>query len=165
MTAVDSLSGGSSVRVSGAALAGGPALVLGPGRRLETLVRRADDTGGSAFQGHLRQTYPLAAGQAADVAGAELTPRPELYTSQWGIPAFFGGAPYGPPYELANRTAEWMLSAETLRLFRPVDEQSRMAQRVHPRGPSLHSAGTFLNALYGTGASPRYLGVALDADA
>ncbi|HEV2122795.1 MAG TPA: hypothetical protein VGW38_08480 [Chloroflexota bacterium] len=40
-----------------------------------------------------------------------------------------------------------------------------MAQRVHPRGPSLHSAGTFLNALYGVGPVPQYVGVAFGADA
>lgn len=164
MVAIDSRSGGTSVHVSGAALAGGPALVLGPGRRLETLVRGVGGTGGNAFRGLLHQAHAVP-GQTAEAAGAELAPRLELYPAQWGIPAYFGAAPYGPPYELTNRTTEWLLSAEALRLFRPVDEQSRMAQRVHPRGPSLHSAGTFLNALYGVGPVPQYVGVALDADA
>ncbi|HEV2122794.1 MAG TPA: hypothetical protein VGW38_08475 [Chloroflexota bacterium] len=92
MVAIDSLSGRTSVRVSGAALAGGPALVLGPGRRLETLVRGVGGTGGNAFRGLLRQAHAVA-GQTAEASGAELASGLEMYPAQWGIPAYFGSAP------------------------------------------------------------------------
>jgi hypothetical protein len=161
MVAVDGATG-APVRVSGAALAGGPLLVLSPQRRLDDVARAA--AGGGTFAGLVRRSAAANASAAppSQFEALALAPRPEQLPARWGIPSFYGGAAFGPPYELPERTAEWTLSAETVFAFQPVDRQARMAQRVHPRGPALQSPGTFLAALYGMAPTPRHLGVGLD---
>ena len=132
-------------------------LALLPHRRLDDVVRGA---AGGGFQGLLRRTATAAS--AEPVQSESLAPRPELLPARWGIPTFYSGAPFGPPYELPERTAEWTLSAETSFTFQPVDRQALMAQRVHPRGPALQSPGTFLASLYGMAPVPRHVGVGID---
>ena len=90
-------------------------------------------------------------------------PREALLPSRWGIPAFYGGAAFGPPYDVLNRTAEWELSAETSVAFFQTDRQARMAQRVHPRGPALQTASALFSALYDLAPTPPHLGVGVDA--
>ena len=155
MVAVDP--SGAPVRISGAALAGGPLLVLSPGRRLQDMARVSE---GQGFPAAFRRAAPLAAAGAASEA---LAAAAEQLPARWGIPTFFGGAAYGPPYELENRTAEWALSTVAREAFGVLDRQARMAQRVHPRGPVLTVGPTFLAALYNVAPTPLYLGVALDA--
>ena len=158
MVAVDA--SGAPVRISGAALAGGPLLVLSPGRRLQDLARVNAGQGGGAFPAAFQRAAALAAPGAANEALATV---PEQLPARWGVPTFYGGSPYGPPYELENRTAEWALSTMAREAFGPLDRQARMAQRVHPRGPVLTEGPTFLAALYNVTPTPPYLGVALDA--
>ena len=160
MVAIDT-STGAPVRVSGAALAGGPALVLSRAPRVDQTVQGAAGGGFSRLlrRGAMTTATPAAATGAELVQGTRSEPLP----ARWGVPAFFAGAPYGPPYELLNRTAEWALSAETSQPFTPVDRQARMAHRVHPKGPSLQSAGTFLAALYGATPVPLMVGGSVDA--
>ena len=158
MVAVDLT--GAPVRISGAALAGGPLLVLSPGRRLQDVARVNAGREGSFPAEFRRAAAPLGTTSAASEALAVV---PEQLPVRWGIPTFFAGAPYGPPYELENRTAEWALSTMAKEAFGPLDRQARMAQRVHPRGPVLTEGPSFLAALYNTTPTPPYLGVALDA--
>jgi hypothetical protein len=158
MVAVDP--SGAPVRISGAALAGGPLLVLAPGRRLQDVARVNAGQGGAFPAAFRRAAAPLA---AAVAAGEALATVPEALPARWGIPTFFGGAPYGPPYELENRTAEWALSTVAREAYAPLDRQARMAQRVHPRGPVLTEGRSFLAALYGVVPTPPFIGVALDA--
>jgi hypothetical protein len=158
LVAVDA--SGAPVRISGAALAGGPLLVLSPGRRLQDVARLNAGQGGAFPAAFQRAAAPLAAPGAASEA---LSTVPEQPPARWGIPTFYGGAPYGPPYELENRTAEWALSTVAREAFGPLDRQARLAQRVHPRGPVLTEGPTFLAALYNVAPTPPYLGVALDA--
>ena len=159
MVAVDP--SGAPVRISGAALAGGPLLVLSPGRRLQDVARVSAGQGGSFPAAFRRAAAPLAVAQSPSEALATV---PEQLPARWGIPSFFGGAPYGPPYELENRTAEWALSTMAREAFGPLDRQARMAQRVHPRGPALTEGPTFLAALYNVTPGPPHLGVAIDAN-
>jgi hypothetical protein len=162
MISVESAAG-TPIYVSGAALAGGPVLGLSAGRRLDDIAR-ASAAGVGGFPSWFHRA--AAAGGARSAQGpqkVELAVQREVLPAQWGRPAFYGDALNGPPYELENRTAEWTLSAETLASFRPVNTQSRMALRVHPRGPALQTAGSFLATLYGTTPTPRHLGVGLDA--
>jgi hypothetical protein len=161
MVAVDTTTG-TPVRVSGAALAGGPALTIGTGRRLDWRVWGAGGESGGEFSDMLRRA-PASPGRLP--GAGELAARSDVMPAQWGIPAFFGGAAFGPPYELPNRTVEWLLSVDVLHAFRPVDEQSRRVQRVHPRGPALRSMGEFLSVLFGAGLPSRQVGVTFDADA
>ncbi len=161
MVSVESASG-TSVHVSGAAMAGGPILGISAGRRLQD-VARVGSAGASGFPGWFRRAAAAGAAPAQAVRSTEIAAPREVLPAQWGIPSFYGAALNGPPYELDNRMAEWTLSAETLAGFHPINEQSRMALRVHPRGPALQTAGSFLAALYGTTPTPRHLGVGLDA--
>lgn len=151
---------GTPVRISGAALAGGPLLVLSPARRLQDLARASAGTGRS-FPAEFRQAIGSAG--AAQPTGEALALRPEALPVRWGIPAFFGGAPFGPPYELENRTTEWALSRVAREAYGPSDRQARMAQRVHPKGPALTDGRAFFAALYETAPAPPSLGVGLDA--
>ena len=159
MVAVDR-STGISVGVSGAALAGGPLLII-PGRRLQDIARVAGPTGPGGFPAYFNRQRAVAS--AGDPPAAALAQRDDLLPSRWGIPSYYGGAAYGPPYELANRVSEWSLSAETAFAFAPVDRQARMAQRVHPRGPAQHTGGALLAALYGTSPTPPHLGIGVDS--
>lgn len=157
MVAIDTNTG-SAVRVGGAALASGPALSIPPNRRSPDAVRGV--AGGLFPDGgsnRSRQIDP----QTAPYAGVELATR-EVLPATWAAPAYFVGAPYGPPYELPNRMAEWELSADTLRYFKPTNRSSKMALRVHPRGPELVTPGAFLSNLYGLTPAPAYVGVGLD---
>jgi hypothetical protein len=158
MVAVDAA--GTPVRISGAALAGGPLLVLTPGRRLQDVARVSAGAEGAFPAAFRRAVGPLGAAASANEA---LALQPETLPVRWGIPAFFGGAPYGPPYELENRTAEWALSAVAKEAFFPLDRQAKMGLRVHPRGPMLSDGAAFFSALYNTAPAPQYLGVGLDA--
>ena len=178
MVAVDAA--GTPVRVSGAALAGGPLLVLSPGRRLQDVARVSAGREGTFPAAFRRAAAPLAAAAHANEALATV---PESLPVRWGIPSFFGGAPYGPPYELENRTAEWALSAVARETYFPLDRQARMAlayasraagmsggagatserHSVHPRGPSLTDGTSFFAALYNTTPTPPSLGVGVDA--
>ncbi|HET6315394.1 MAG TPA: hypothetical protein VFG86_02970, partial [Chloroflexota bacterium] len=65
-------------------------------------------------------------------------------------------------YELPDETMAWELSAETARAFRQTDRASRMALRVHPRGPQLQTAGTLFSELYGLTPAPLFQGVGVD---
>ena len=158
MVAVDAA--GTPVRISGAALAGGPLVVLSPGRRLQDVARVSAGREGSFPAAFRRAAEPLGALATANEALANV---PEALPVQWGIPSFFGGAPYGPPYELESRTAEWALSAVTREAYFPLDRQARMAQRVHPRGPGLTDGPSFFAALYNTTPTPPSLGLGVDA--
>ena len=150
MVAVDAA--GTPVRISGAALAGGPLLVLSSGRRLQDVARATAGTEGSFPAAFRRAVAPL----GAVASGSEaLALQPETLPVRWGIPAFFGGAPYGPPYELENRTAEWALSAVAKEAYFPLDRQAKMGLRVHPRGPMLSDGASFFSALYNTACRPR----------
>lgn len=154
VVAVDTNSG-LTVRVGGAALASGPALGVRPARAEGAL-------GGLAFPRPGSQR-PLPVDPWSPVqTPAQPVPAREVLPAAWAVPAYFSGAPFGPPYELPNRTAEWELSAETQRSFAPYNRASRMATRVHQNGPELQSPGVFLSALYGATPEPRYLGVGLD---
>ena len=159
MVAVDAT--GTPVRISGAALAGGPLLVLSPGRRLQELARLGEGQGGTFPAALRRVAAPV--GAVSGIGGEALAVVPEALPARWGIPVFFGGAPYGPPYELENRTAEWALSTTVREAFGPLGRQAGMAQRVHPRGPVLTDGPTFLAALYNAAPTPPYLGVGVDA--
>ena len=158
MVAVDS--SGTQVRISGAALAGGPLLVLSPGRRLQDVARIAGGIDGSFPAAFRRAASPLA---ATGAIGEALVPVPEQLPARWGIPTFYSGAPFGPPYELENRTAEWALSLTAREAYGALDRQARIAQRVHPRGPALTDGTSFFAALYNVNPTPPYLGVGLDA--
>ena len=159
MVSVDT-STGRSVGVSGAALAGGPALLLSPGRRLLD-VARVSGLGGGAFPSLLRRAAPAA--PPAEISSELPAVREDVLPSRWGIPAFYGGAAFGPPYELMNRTAEWELSAETAQSYFQTNRQARMAQRVHPRGPALQTARSLFSTLYDLSPTPPHLGVGVDA--
>ncbi|HXI16071.1 MAG TPA: hypothetical protein VNM48_06855 [Chloroflexota bacterium] len=159
MVAVDR-STGLSYGVSGAALAGGPLLII-PGRRLQDIAHVAGSANPGGFPAYFNRQRTVVS--APDTQAAALAQRDDLLPSQWGIPSYFGGAAYGPPYELANRISEWSLSAEATFAFAPVDRQARIAQRVHPRGPALHTGGAFLAALYGTSPTPPHLGIGVDS--
>jgi hypothetical protein len=156
MVAIDAA--GTPVRVSGAALAGGPLLASAARRRLQDLARVAP-LSGDKFPAAFRRAVE---GAAPHSEGAALATQTDALPVRWGIPSFFDGAPFGPPYEMENRAAEWLLSAEAGQTFFAPDRQARMAQRVHPRGPALQTGGTFLAALYGIAPAPRSLGVGVD---
>ena len=159
MVSVDS--SGAPVRISGAALAGGPLVVLSPARRLQDVARAAAGQG-SSFPAAFQRASG-AVGEAGATEALAVLPEPATLPARWGIPAFFGGAPLGPPYELENRIAEWTLSTTARELFGPLDRQTRMAQRVHPRGPVLTDGPSFLAALYNVAPTPPNLGVGVDA--
>ena len=153
---------GTPIRVGGAALLSGPALVIRPNRQ-DDVVRGVADAG---FAG-LGARRPLAPDQlrpATPPPAAQFSaPQRELLQATWGVPTYFDGAPFGPPYELPERTAEWELSITTRRQFQGQDRTAKMASKVHPRGPELQTAGTFLSSLYGVTPTPDYLGLGLDA--
>jgi len=157
MVAVDAA--GSPRRISGAALAGGPLLAIAAGRRPSDppRVTGAAPGGFSGAFAALRAAPALVAAPP-DALATQL----EALPARWGIPSFFSGAPFGPPYELENRAAEWLLSSETGQSFFPTDRQARMALRTHPRGPSLETGPQFLAALYDAAPTPRSLGVGVD---
>ncbi|MGI8424212.1 MAG: hypothetical protein ACR2NO_08920 [Chloroflexota bacterium] len=159
MVAIDAM--GAPVRVSGAALAGGPLVALSPGRRLQDLAR-VDQGGRGSFPSAFGRASGAAPLSAASRTAGPLALQPETLPVRWGIPSFFAGATFGPPYEMENRTAEWALSAQAMQTYSPLDRQARMAQRVHPRGPALQTGAPFLAALYGTTPAPPSLGVGVD---
>jgi hypothetical protein len=101
-------------------------------------------------------TTGTAAGSASRVAQRDALP------AVWGSLGYTSGALYGPPYELPSETMQWQLSSDTVREFRQADRGARLAQKVHPRGPMLQTAGAFVSALYGVTPTPLYLGVGLD---
>ncbi|HEU5316725.1 MAG TPA: hypothetical protein VFX49_11485 [Chloroflexota bacterium] len=156
MVAVDA--GGTPVRVSGAALAGGPLLAIASRRQISP--SRASGAAAGSFPAAIRGAVNALSHPAS---GSELAAQDDALPVRWGIPTFFAGAPFGPPYELENRAAEWLLGADTGLTFFGSDRQARMALRVHPRGPALQTGGTFLAALYGAAPAPRSLGVGVDA--
>ena len=157
MVAIDPT--GTPVRVSGAALAGGPLLSIVANRRLADAARVSGAASGG-FPAYFRGTGNVAA--TGPGAPGALAPIQDNLPVRWGIPTFFAGAPFGPPYELENRAAEWLLSTDTAQSFFSLDRQARMAQRVHPRGPALQTGGTFLSALFGSSPTQRSLGVGVD---
>jgi hypothetical protein len=157
MVAVDAA--GVPVRVSGAALAGGPLLAIAATRRQPSAGR----VSGAAAGGFPATFRGAVDAMARASQSAELAQQSESLPVRWGVPTFFEGAPFGPPYELENRAAEWLLSAETGHTFFASDRQARMALRVHPRGPALQTGGTYHSALYGLAPAPRSLGVGVDA--
>ena len=157
MVAVDAA--GYPVRISGAALAGGPLLAIAAGRRTSDSPRvNGTAPGGFSAAFAALRAAPL----AATTPGDALSTQPESLPARWGIPSFFSGAPFGPPYELENRAAEWLLSADTGQSFFPTDRQARMAWRTHPRGPSLQTGPQLLAALYDAAPTPASLGIGVD---
>ena len=159
MVAIDTNTG-TPIRIGGAALASGPALTILTDRR--NLV--VGPVGGGGFPGiGLRRQQAPEAPQQAQPTPQFPVPQREVLPATWGVPAYFANAPFGPPYELPARTAEWELSAEAKKLFKDTDKSARMSNRVHPRGTDLKTSGVFLSALYGTVPAPNYLGVGLDA--
>lgn len=157
MVAVDAA--GVPVRISGAALAGGPLLAIAASRRGSD-APRVSAAGGGAFPAAFRRAAEAAL-PALHAAGS-LATQAETLPARWGIPSYFGDAPFGPPYELENRAAEWLLSSDAADAFTPSNRQARMVQSVHPRGPALQTGGAFFAALYGTAPMPRSLGIGVD---
>lgn len=179
MVAIDTRTG-ASVLVGGAALLSGPALVIGAARRQDESVRRApgvrfpDGAGRRPVNPSARPDRTAAATgpspDAPEVGTLEALDtqlpglqRQEVLPARWGVPAYFSNAPFGPPYELMPRTAEWTLSAQTAAEFRGSDRAGRMALAAHPRGSSSVSSGAFLSQIYGQTPTPQYAGLSFDA--
>ena len=139
----------------------GPALVIRPIRQ-DDVVRGVADAGFAGL-GARRPLAPDPLRPAPPLAAQAPAPQREVLQATWGVPAYFTGAPFGPPYALPERTAEWELSITTRRQFQGPERTAKMASKVHPRGPELQTAGTFLSSLYGITPTPDYLGLGLDA--
>lgn len=161
MVAVDTATG-APVAVSGAALAGGPLLALSPGRRLQDLARLGPNAS-SLFPSLFRARAAVQPAYTPAVLASERR-QPETLPARWGVPAFYDGAAGGPPYELDNRAAEWLLGVQAAREFAPADRQARMVSRAHPRGPALRHPPALLAALFQTPATPPHLGTGIDWD-
>ncbi len=178
MVAIDTRSG-ATIPVGGAALLSGPALVIGAARRQDETVRRAPGVRFPDVAGRRQvvdaprpgrvSSSTAATADAQDVAPDDITlqlpglRRQEVLPARWGVPAYFSNAPYGPPYELMPRMAEWTLSAQTSAEFRGPDRAGRMALAAHPKGGETQSSGSFLSLLYGQTPIPQYAGLSFDA--
>jgi len=179
MVAIDTRTG-ATIPVGGAALLSGPALVIGQARRQDETVRRPtgvrapDATGRRQAAEAIRQDRLAAASAAtADAPDAASIDQIEsqlpglqrqpVLPARWGVPAYFAGAPFGPPYELTPRMAEWELSASTALAFRGSDRAGRMALAAQPRTERTLSSGQFLSQIYGQTPTPQYAGLSFDA--
>ena len=80
----------------------------------------------------------------------------------WGVAGNFAGALFGPPYDLPDATVEWQVRADTMRDFHQGNRAARMALRVHPNGPHLQTAGSFVSRLYDLTPTPDYVGIGVD---
>jgi hypothetical protein len=179
MVAIDTRTG-AAIPVGGAALLSGPALIIGQARRQDESVRRPasirapDVTGRRQATESIRQdslgAATAASADAPDAASlgqieSQLPglQRQPVLPARWGVPAFFASAPFGPPYELTPRMAEWELSASTARAFRGSDRAGRMVLAAQPRNDSTLSSGQFLSHIYGQTPTPQYAGLSFDA--
>ncbi len=179
MVAIDTRTG-ASIPVGGAALLSGPALVIGSARRQDDSVRRPagvrfPDAAGRRPSAEAVRPDRLSAASGAmadapDVATLEAFEdqlpglrRQPVLPARWGVPSFFAGAPFGPPYEVSPRMAEWELSAQTAAEFRGSDRAGRMALAAQPRNERILSSGQFLSLLYGQTPVPQYAGLSFDA--
>ena len=154
MVAIDTRTG-ATIPVGGAALMSGPALVIGSARRQDESNRRPS---------------ALATADAPDVSSLDQIDsqlpglqRQPVLPARWGVPAYFAGAPFGPPYELTPRMAEWELSASTAQAFRGSDRAGRMALAAQRRSEPTLSSGQFLSQIYGQTPTPQYAGLSFDA--
>lgn len=179
MVAIDTRTG-ATIPVGGAALLSGPALVIGSARRQDEAIRRPsavrlpDGLGRRPATEAVRPDRLAAASGAApdapDIASAEALEfqlpglkRQPVLPARWGVPAYFAGAPFGPPYELTPRMSEWELSARTAAEFRGSDRAGRMALAAQPRNEGTLSSGQFLSLIYGQTPDPQYAGLSFDA--
>ncbi len=165
MVAIDTATG-TPVRVVGAALVGGPVLSFVAGSPAERLRRIAALEGaGLAPRSTLRSpTVTAPPGPEPAQGTAELPDEGarQGVRATWAVPAFFAGAPYGPPYELPSETMGWMLSAGTQRAFKPVDRAARMAQQAHDQRSPSTGLGPLLASVYGIVPKPSFLALAVD---
>jgi hypothetical protein len=179
MVAIDTRTG-ATIPVGGAALISGPALVIGSARRQDetnrrTLEVRAPDAAGRrpTAEAVRRDRLSSASGATADAPDVSTIDQIEsqlpglqrqpVLPARWGVPAYFAGAPFGPPYELTPRMAEWELSASTAMAFRGSDRAGRMALAAQPRTERMLSSGQFLSQIYGQTPAPQYAGLSFDA--
>jgi hypothetical protein len=179
MVAIDTRTG-ASIPVGGAALLSGPALVIGSARRQDESVRRPgavrvpDGANRRPLSEPVRQDRltgaSAATADAPDVSSLDQIEsqlpglqRQPVMPARWGVPAYFAGAPFGPPYELTPRMAEWELSASTAHAFRASDRAGRMARASQPRTALSLSSGQFLSQIYGQTPTPQYAGLSFDA--
>lgn len=179
MVAIDTRTG-ATIPVGGAALMSGPALVIGSARRQDESVRRPaglrapDGAGRRPASEPVRQDRlsgtSAATADAPDVSALDQIEsqlpglqRQPVLPARWGVPAYFAGAPFGPPYELTPRMAEWELSASTAQAFRGSDRAGRMALAAQPRAERNLSSGQFLSQIYGQTPTPQYAGLSFDA--
>lgn len=179
MVAIDTRTG-ATIPVGGAALMSGPALVIGSARRQDESNRRpaglrAPDAAGRRLSTEAVRQDRLSGASAAtadapDVSSLEQIDsqlpglqRQPVLPARWGVPAYFAGAPFGPPYELTPRMAEWELSASTAQAFRGSDRAGRMALAAQRRSEPTLSSGQFLSQIYGQTPTPQYAGLSFDA--
>jgi hypothetical protein len=159
----------------------GPALVIGSARRQDESNRRSiGETRTPEVAGRRIATDAVrrdrltgasaTTADAPDVSSVEQLEsqlpglqRQPVLPARWGVPAYFAGAPFGPPYELTPRMAEWELSASTAQAFRGSDRAGRMALAAQRRSEPTLSSGQFLSQIYGQTPTPQYAGLSFDA--
>jgi len=168
VVAIDTATG-TPVRVVGAALVGGPVLNFVAGAPAERLRRIAALEGaGLTPRGTLQPPVAAPPPGPEPVPGAAQLPSEaarQAARATWATPAFFAGAPYGPPYELPSEVMAWMLSAETQRLFKPVDRAARITQQAHEQRSPPAGLGPLLASVYGMVPPPSFLALAVDVTA
>mgnify|MGYP006278105993 FL=1 len=179
MVAIDTRTG-ATIPVGGAALMSGPALVIGSARRQDESNRRpsalrAPDAAGRRLSTEAVRQDRLSGTSAATADAPDVSSldqidsqlpglqRQPVLPARWGVPAYFAGAPFGPPYELTPRMAEWELSASTAQAFRGSDRAGRMALAAQRRSEPTLSSGQFLSQIYGQTPTPQYAGLSFDA--
>lgn len=179
MVAIDTRTG-ATIPVGGAALMSGPALVIGSARRQDESNRRpaglrAPDAAGRRLSTEAVRQDRLSGASAATADAPDVSSldqidsqlpglqRQPVLPARWGVPAYFAGAPFGPPYELTPRMAEWELSASTAQAFRGSDRAGRMALAAQRRSEPTLSSGQFLSQIYGQTPTPQYAGLSFDA--